>query len=70
MLNVADEMSDISTASSTLISVMKAYNLQASQAGEITDTLNEVSNNAAISFDDLAEGISRSGAVYAQAGTS
>lgn len=68
--NVSDGITDMGEASQVLISIMKAYQIPASQARTITDQLNNISNNAAISFDDLAEGIQRTGAVFANAGTS
>lgn len=68
--NVSDNIDNMSKSAEILISVMKAYNIPASQARTITDQLNNISNNAAISFDDLAEGIQRVGAVFATTGTS
>lgn len=68
--NVSDGITDMTEASQVLISVMKAYHVPAEQARDITDQLNIISNNAAISFDDLAEGISRIGSVFASQDTS
>lgn len=68
--NVSDGISDMSQASEVLISIMKAYKVPAEEARTITDQLNNISNNAAISFDDLAEGISRVGSVLAAQNTS
>lgn len=70
LLNVADNMTSVSEAATTLISILKAYNLEADKARNVTDILNQVSNTSAISFDDLAEGIQRAGAVFAQSNTS
>lgn len=70
LLNVADNMENIEEASQTLISTLKAYNLETTDARKVTDIFNEVSNNSAISFDDLTEAIRRSGAVFAQSNTS
>lgn len=68
--NVSDGITDMEKAAEVLISVMKAYKVPASEARTITDQLNNISNNAAISFDDLADGIQRVGAVFASTGTS
>ena len=68
--NVSDGITDMGKAAEVLISVMKAYKVPASEARSITDQLNNISNNAAISFDDLADGIQRVGAVFASTGTS
>lgn len=68
--NVSDGIEDMSQSAQVLISVMKAYDIPAERARTITDQLNIISNNAAISFDDLAEGISRVGSVFASQDTS
>lgn len=68
--NVSDGITDMSKAAETLISVMKAYHVEAENARSITDTLNAISNKSAISFDDLAEGLSRVGSVFASQDTS
>lgn len=70
MTNVGDGINGVEEAATSLISVMKAYNISANDSVKITDLINEVSNNAAINFADLTEGIRRAGAVYAQSGTS
>lgn len=68
--NVGDGIDSVSDASLTLISVMKAYKMEASEAGRVTDILNEVSNNAAIGFAELADGVRRSSSILSQADTS
>ena len=68
--NVSDGITDMEKAAQVLISVMKAYNIPAENARDITDQLNNISNNAAISFDDLADGLSRVGSVFAAQNTS
>ena len=68
--NVSDGIEDMSQSAQVLISVMKAYDIPAERVRTITDQLNIISNNAAISFDDLAEGMSRVGAVFASQDTS
>lgn len=50
---------DDKTAVSDLVTVMKAYNMQDSQAMNITDMLNELGNNYATSAGDLGAGINR-----------
>lgn len=68
--NVSDGITDMSQSAQVLISVMKAYDIPAEKARVITDQLNIISNNAAISFDDLAEGVRRVGSVFASQDTS
>lgn len=68
--NVSDGITDMEKAAQVLISVMKAYNIPAENVRDITDQLNSISNNAAISFDDLADGLSRVGSVFAAQNTS
>lgn len=53
----------------SLISVMKSYGIEAEQSREITDRLNEVANTTEISVTDLANGLRRTGALFAQTGT-
>ena len=67
--NVSDGIESMSESAQVLISVMKAYDIPAERAREITDQLNIISNNAAISFDDLAEGVRRVGSVFASQDT-
>ena len=70
MMNVGDGIDSTSEAATSLISVLKGYNLQANEAIKVTDLINEVSNNAAINFEDLTEGLTRTSAVFNQAGVS
>lgn len=70
MTNVGDGIGDVEEAATSLISVLKAYNIETKDAMYVTDLLNQVSNTSAINFEDLTEGIKRTGAVYAQSGTS
>lgn len=70
MTNIGDGIQDVAEASGYLISALKAYRLEASQAIDVTSAINEVSNNNAIGFQKLAEGLSRTASVYSQAGTS
>lgn len=50
---------DDKTAVSDLVTVMKAYNMQDSQAMNIADMLNELGNNYATSASDLGAGLTR-----------
>lgn len=68
--NVSDGIDNIEQAAQVLIATMKAYKVEAEDVRKITDTFNAISNKSAISFDDLAEGVQRVGAVFAQQGTS
>lgn len=68
--NVSDGIDNMEQAAQVLIATMKAYKVEAEDARKITDTFNAISNKSAISFDDLAEGVQRVGAVFAQQGTS
>lgn len=66
--NVGDDLSGIDEASSTIVSTMKAFNMNASQAESIVDKLNEVSNNFAVSSGDLGDGLANSASALAVAG--
>ena len=70
MANVGDGIKSVEDASTSLIAVLKGYNLEASNAIDVTNLINEVSNNAAINFADLTEGLTRTSAVFNQAGVS
>lgn len=70
MMNVGDNIGSVSNAATTLISVLKGYSLEADKAMDVTSLINEVSNNSAINFADLAEGLTRTSAVFNQAGVS
>lgn len=69
MTNVAEGIDTATEASSVLISVLRGYNLEASEAARITDIINEVSNVTATNFDELADGLRRTSGVLAQTGT-
>lgn len=53
---------DLSQASGTLVSAMQAFNITAEDSIDIVNTLNEVDNNYAISTQQLADAVARSGA--------
>lgn len=68
--NVGDDLDGVGEASSDIISILKAFNMEASSAQSIVDKLNEVSNNYAVSSGDLGEGLKNSAASMAVAGNS
>ena len=65
--NVGDGI-DIESASSSIISTMKAFNIEASDAMTIVDKFNEVGNNFAISSGDIGDALSRSASSLAVSG--
>jgi hypothetical protein len=67
LTNVSDGIDDVTTASSAIISVLKAFNFEASDASSILDKINEVSNTHATSSSDLTEAIQSNGASMAAA---
>lgn len=68
MTNVADGIDQTSDAASTLISVMKGFNITESESIRIVDKLNSVSNQSPVGFDNLADGLERvSGTMYQSA---
>lgn len=66
--NVGDGINDISTASESLISTMKAFGVSAEDAMEIVDRFNEVGNNFAISSTGIGEAMVRSASALSSAG--
>lgn len=68
--NVGDGIEDISTASESVISTMKAFRIEASNAMLIVDKFNEVGNNFAISSKGVGDALVRSAAALASAGNS
>lgn len=66
--NVGDGIEDISTASESLISTMKGFGLEASDAMSIIDKFNEVGNNYAIDSVGIGEALRRSAAALSAAG--
>lgn len=65
--NVGDGISDINTASESLISTMQAFNIQAKDSMKIVDEFNEAGNNFAISSAGVGKALQRSGAALAAA---
>lgn len=70
MTNVGDGITDTAEAASVLISVLKGFKMDSSQALSIVDIINEVSNTSAIDFDNITEGLRRISSTYYQTGTS
>lgn len=68
--NVGDGINDISTASESIISTMKAFGIEANNAMGIVDRFNEIGNNFAISSTGIGEAMLRSAsALYAAGNT-
>lgn len=70
MVNVGDGIENVDDSAKILISTMKGFGMQTNEAIDVVDTLNKVSNTSAISFGDLAEGMTRTSAVMNQADVS
>lgn len=68
--NVGDGIESISEASESVISTMKAFNIEASSAMRIVDKYNEVGNNFAISSSGVGEALIRSASALAAANNS
>lgn len=66
--NVGDGISDISTASESIISTMKGFGMEASEAMAIVDRFNEVGNNFAITSKGIGDALVRSAAAMDSAG--
>lgn len=64
---VGDGIESISDASSSIISTMKAYNIEAKNSMEITDKFNEIGNNFAISSKGIGDALMRSASSLAAA---
>lgn len=70
MTNVADGINQISDAASTLISVLKGFNISDADIMSIVDKMNSVSNQSPVGFDNLADGLERVSGTMSQAGNS
>lgn len=70
MTNVADGITQTSDAASTLISVLKGFNINESDIMTIVDKMNSVSNQSPVGFDNLADGLERVSGTMNQAGNS
>lgn len=63
--NVGDGIEDVSQASESIISTMKAFGIEAESAISIVDKFNEVGNNFAISSEGVGEALRRSASALA-----
>lgn len=64
---VGDEVDGVEAATSSIISTMKAFNIEAEDAMLIVDKFNEVGNNFAISSGGIGEAMARSASAMASA---
>lgn len=65
--NVGDDVSSIDQATTSLISTMKGFGMEASQSMDIIDKFNEVGNKFAISSGGIGDALQRSAASMAAA---
>lgn len=68
--NTADEILSASDASSVIISQMKAFNMTASESIQIVDSINQVSQDFAVSSGDIGRGLTQAGAALSTYGNS
>lgn len=66
--NVGDDLDSFSTATDNIVGTMKAFNLQADEAIDLVDKLDNVSNNYAVSSGDLGDILQRSASAMEAAG--
>ena len=66
--NIADSEVSAGDAASFIISQMKAFGIEASQATSILDKINEVSNNFAVSSTDITSALTKQSASLAAYG--
>ena len=66
--NISDGTVNASEAANMIISVMKAFKMEAQDTTHIIDALNEVSNSFAISSGQLSDSLTKSSSVLANAG--
>ena len=68
--NVGDGIDDVAQASESIISTMKAFNIEAADSMGIVDRFNEIGNNFAIDSVGIGEALQRSASALAEAGNS
>jgi hypothetical protein len=68
--NVGDGIEDVAQASESIISTMKAFNIEATDSMGIVDRFNEIGNNFAIDSVGIGEALQRSASALAEAGNS
>ena len=69
MQNVGDGIESVEQATSSLVAALKGFQLPAQVAQSVLDALNNTSNNNAVGFAALAEGVQRASGVMRQSGT-
>lgn len=67
--NVGDGIDSVDDATKTIITTLKGFNMEASEATHVIDALNEVSNTYATDSGDLATALQTMSATMAQSGT-
>jgi phage tail tape measure protein, TP901 family, core region len=70
MTNVAEGIDTTADSASTLISVLKGFDIDDTDIMSIVDKINNVSNKSPVGFDNLAEGLERVSGTMSQAGNS
>lgn len=68
--NIADSEMDAGTAAGFITSQMKAFNIPASKSFKIIDSVNEVSNNYAVSSTNLQSALSKTSSAMGALGNS
>lgn len=66
--NVGEGITDVSVATKSLISTIKAFDIEATESMYIVDMFNEVGNNFAISSGGIGDALQRSAAALSTAG--
>lgn len=69
-VNVADGIENAEDAATSLIAILRGFNMEATEVGRVLDVLNHISNNFAVDVNNLTDGMQRISAVMAQTGTS
>jgi len=67
---VGDNVTDIDEASNSIVSAMKAFNVAPTNAMNIADVYNEISNTFAVTSGDIGRAVADVGAAFSAAGNS
>lgn len=70
LTNVGDGIKDVESAASSMIAILRGFDMDFSQSEHIVDMINEVSNTAPIDAENITDGLTRTAALLAQSGTS
>ena len=70
LTNIGDGIKDVKEASSSLISILKGFKMEAQDTAHVVDALNETSNLYAVDTNNLTEILKRVSGVMGQTGTS